>query len=169
MNLFSLSGEVENWVRRVTGWLALFGLVPLFLMLVITFIDTIGAKIFLKPVPGAPEIVAALQVLAITSAAAFLHVSGGHIGIAFFVERLARRTRTRLSIGIDLLVFILFVLLFWKCWDLGLSLRKAGEITSTAHLPLYPLALFMCFCFALVSLVQLAQIFVKVFKKGKTK
>jgi len=169
MTLNRLSGEVEFWVKKTTKWLALLGLVPFFLMLVITFLDTVGTKIFLKPVPGAPEIVAALQVLAITSAAAFLHVSGGHTGITFFVDRLGRRVRTGLSIGVDILVLVLFVLLFWKCRDLGLSLKKAGEITSTAHLPLYPLAFFMCFCFALVSLAQAAQIFIKLAKKEGTK
>lgn len=166
--LNNFSGEIEIWINRIMRWLSLAGVVPLFLMLFITFLDTIGTKIFLKPVTGAPEIVAALQVLAITCAAGFLHISGGHTGITFFVERLGRKSKMGLSIGVDILVLVLFFLLFWKCWDLGVSLQKAGEITSTAQIPLYPLAFFMCFCFALVSLAQVAQTFVKLAKKGES-
>ncbi|MGD8562127.1 MAG: TRAP transporter small permease [Desulfarculaceae bacterium] len=155
-------------IRRLSKWLCIFGQLPLFLMLAITALDVIGAKLFSLPVPGGPEVVASLQVLAIASAAGYLQMRGGHTRIDFFVDKLPSGLKAGVAVFIQFLVLILFAALCRECFLLGDSLKEAGEITSTAHIPLYPLAYFMSFCFLVVSLAALADLLMETARRGQS-
>jgi len=153
-----------NPIYRQTRWLtrklAYLGMASFFLMLAITTIDSIGAKLFSRPIPGGPEVVAVLQVLAIASAAGFLQVLGGHTKIDFFVDRLPARPRSLVAVFIQLLILLLFLGLCRESFLLGESLRQAGEVSSSARIPLYLPAYYMGFCFLVVNLALTAELLV---------
>lgn len=158
MTFQEFSEVMNRRTRRLTHWLAVFGMAPLFLMLAITTVDVIGAKLFSRPVPGGPEVVAVLQVLAITSAAGFLQVLGGHTKIDFFVDRLPARLQAGVAVFIQFLILLLFLALCRESFLLGESLRLAGEVSSSAYIPLCIPAYFMGFCFIVVNLTLVAEL-----------
>ncbi|HAA34865.1 MAG TPA: hypothetical protein DCD97_06090, partial [Firmicutes bacterium] len=54
--------------------------------------------------------------------------------------------------------FFLFIVLSWQSFTYGLSLKKAGEISSSAHIPFYPFAFVISLCAAIASLYFLNEI-----------
>lgn len=167
MEISSSFNRFEDFVGRLSRWLALMGLIPFFLMLALTFIDVVGAKIFSIPVPGAPEIISLMQVLAASSAIAFLQFSEGHTQIDFFVSKLGKPQQALVNCVISFLLLILFALLSWESFMHGRSLQVAGEISSTARWPLYPFAYFLSFGCLLVCLVALSQ-YLRWFIRGRS-
>jgi len=80
----------EKFNRLLSSWFEWIGLAGLLVVMFITCIDIIGAKIFLHPVFGALDIVMLAQLVAISFAAAFALILGRHVRVEFFVTRLPR-------------------------------------------------------------------------------
>lgn len=118
----------------------------------------VGAKIFLRPLRGATELVGFAQTVAIATAMAVGLFTGRHITIEFFVSRLPKRVQVTSNRLVSVLGFAFFVLLAWQSYLYGGSLKRAGEISSTAHIPLYPFAYVVAFSAAVASLFFLAEL-----------
>jgi len=109
-------------------------------MMFITCIDVVGAKVFLKPVFGAIDIVVLAQIVAISFAAAFSLLLGRHVQVEFFVPRLPRRAQAVTDSIVFLLGLILFILIIWRLCVYGYSLHTGGEVSATARIPMAPFA-----------------------------
>ena len=109
-------------------------------MMFITCIDVVGAKVFLKPVFGAIDIVVLAQIVAISFAAAFSLLLGRHVQVEFFVPRLPRRAQAVTDSIVFLLGLILFILIIWRLCVYGYSLQTGGEVSATARIPMAPFA-----------------------------
>jgi hypothetical protein len=83
------------------------------------------------------------------------------------VERFGKRTRVIKKIVVSFISLVLWVLLTWTSFMRGQTLQAAGEVTSNVRIPLHYLAYLMAFCFAIVSLVLLFQVFVSLDKLAK--
>jgi TRAP-type C4-dicarboxylate transport system permease small subunit len=140
---------------RIIEWVGVIGIL---LMFFVNLIDVIGAKVFLKPLPGATEVISFSQILAIAPAIAFTLILGRHIRVEFIIDRFPKHIRATLTGISSFLSFILFVFIIWQSYLYGVSLQKAGEIGSTSHLPFYPFAFFIAFCSIPVSLVFLMEV-----------
>ena len=132
--------KLEEFNRSLSGWLEWIGLAGLLIMMFITCIDVIGAKVFLKPVFGAIDIVVLSQVVAISFAAAFSLLLGRHVQVEFFVPRLPRRAQAVTDSIVFLLGLILFILIIWRLCVYGYSLHTGGEVSATARIPMAPFA-----------------------------
>jgi TRAP-type C4-dicarboxylate transport system permease small subunit len=133
-------GKLEAFNRSLSGWFEWIGLAGLLIMMFITCIDVIGAKVFLKPVFGSIDIVMVSQLVAISFGAAFSLLLGRHVTVEFFVPRLPRRAQAVTDSIVFLLGLILFILIIWRLCVYGYSLQTGGEVTATARIPLAPLA-----------------------------
>jgi TRAP-type C4-dicarboxylate transport system permease small subunit len=132
--------KLEEFNRSLSGWLEWIGLAGLLIMMFITCIDVIGAKVFLKPVFGAIDIVVLGQIVAISFAAAFSLLLGRHVQVEFFVPRLPRRAQAVTDSIVFLLGLILFILIIWRLCVYGYSLHTGGEVSATARIPMAPFA-----------------------------
>jgi TRAP-type C4-dicarboxylate transport system permease small subunit len=132
--------KLEEFNRSLSGWLEWIGLAGLLIMMFITCIDVIGAKVFLKPVFGAIDIVVLGQIVAISFAAAFSLLLGRHVQVEFFVPRLPRRAQAVTDSIVFLLGLILFILIIWRLCVYGYSLQTGGEVSATARIPMAPFA-----------------------------
>lgn len=144
----------EN-IAKLVGWIGVAGVVC---MLLIVVIDVIGAKIFLKPLRGATELVGFAQIVAISCTIAVSLFLKRHISIEFFIGRLSGRVQKWIDAFISTIGLFLFVVLSWQSYTYGLSLKKAGEISSTAYIPFYPFAFVIAFCAAAASLYFLDEL-----------
>ncbi len=148
---------LDNFTTKLSIYLEWLGVIGILLMFFVNFIDVVGAKLFLWPLPGATEIIGFSQIVAIAPAIAFTLIVGRHIRVEFIIMRLPKRIRATISAISSLLSFSIFVLLLWQSILYGDSLKKSGEIGSTSHIPFYPFAYLIAFASIPVCLAFLVE------------
>ncbi|MBW1721223.1 MAG: TRAP transporter small permease [Deltaproteobacteria bacterium] len=129
--------QVEKFTRRLSTVLEWVGLVAVMFMVLITCADVLGAKIFLRPVFGAIDLVMLAQLVAISFAASATLLVGKHVQVEFFVMMFPARLKAIVDAFIQLLGFSLFVVIVWRLTVYGYHLQISGEVSSTARIPLY--------------------------------
>ena len=132
--------KFENFNRRLSDWLEWIGLAALLLIMVITCIDVVGAKVFRWRLLGAIDIVQLSQIVAISFSASMALIFGRHIQVEFFYNILPRRAQAVFDSVVPLLGLGLFIVIVWRLCVLGYSFQTTGEYTATAYIPLYPFA-----------------------------
>ncbi len=151
--------KFEKNNSRISRWFEWIGLIGLLVMMFITCIDVIGAKLFLKPVLGAIDIVMLAQLVAISFVVASALILGRHIQVEFFVILLPRRARAVIESIIHLLGLGLFILIVWRLCVYGFDLQTGKEESATARIPLFPFAYGVAFAGIPVCLVFLQRFF----------
>ena len=152
-----MPSKFENFNRRLSGWFEGIGLAAMLVMMAITCIDVIGAKIFKSPMLGALDVVQLCQIVAIAFAASMTLIVGRHIRVEFFFDLLPRRVQVVINFLVLLIVLGLFILIIWQVCLLGYSFQTSGEYSPTAYIPLYPFAYAValaCIPFCLVLLTE---------------
>ena len=132
--------KFEKFNRRLSYWFEWVGAAGLLLVMLVTNIDVIGAKLFLWPLRGTIDMVMLFQLVAIAFACAVTLIVGRHVRVEFLVTRLPRRAQAITTSIVSLLGLGLFILIIWRLCVLGYSFQTGGETTATAHIPLYPFA-----------------------------
>jgi TRAP-type C4-dicarboxylate transport system permease small subunit len=157
--------KFEKWVNQLDEGTTSFsrslewvGVIGILLMFLVNFIDVIGAKFFLWPLPGSVELISFSQIVAVAPAIAFALILGRHIRVEFIIDRFPKRVRAAISSISSFLSMILFVLILWQSYLYGLSLRESGEIGSTSYIPFYPFAYLIAFCCIPVCLAFLIEV-----------
>lgn len=116
------------------------GINALFLIMVVTFFDVLGSKLFRLPIFGAFDIVMLAQIVATAFAAGSTLVAGRHIRVELFLHHLPRSLRMTIICVGHILSFGLFVVISWNLFRYGYSLQETGEISPTANIALFPFA-----------------------------
>jgi TRAP-type C4-dicarboxylate transport system permease small subunit len=164
----TMVAKFERYLQLFSGGLNRIGMAGLFLMAMVTIVDVIGSKIFSRPLFGSDEILGASQVIAISSAFAFTQILHGHTEVDFFANRMGRAMESFIRVFAPFAGLVLFIILSWNLYSYGASLRAAGEVTSSARLPLYPFVFYMAFCFTMTSFVLLTEFIHALLKTGRT-
>ena len=162
----SVLGKFDRFNRRLSGWCEWLGLAGMLLMMVITCIDVVGAKVFKSPLLGAIDIVMLSQIVVIAFAASMALILGRHIRVEFFIKLLPRRAQAVINSIVLLLVLGLFIVIIWRLSVLGHTFQTSGEYSPTAYIPLYPFAYGIALASIPVCLVFLLE-FLKSLKKIK--
>lgn len=133
-------GKFEKFNHRLSGWFEWLGVAGLLLMMAVTCIDVFMAKLLLRPIFGAIDVVVLSQIVAIAFACAATLIVGRHVKVEFFVTRLPRRVQAVIDSIITFLTLALFFLIVWRLCVFGYSFQTWGEYTATAQIPLHPFA-----------------------------
>ena len=149
--------KFEKFNRRLSGWFEWVGAAGLLLVMLVTNIDVIGAKLFLSPLRGTIDMVMLFQLVAIAFAGAITLIIGRHVRVEFFVTRLPRRAQAIIESIVSLIGLGLFILIIWRLSVLGYSFQSGGETTATAHIPVYPFAYLAALASITVCLVLLHE------------
>ena len=128
----------NNRLSFLVEWIGLAGII---LMMLITCIDVIGAKVFLLPVPGSIDIIMISQLMAISFALAGSLILGRHVEVEFFVPLLPKSLQDIINCIIQLLGLFLFVMICWRLFDYSYSMYSGNEVSPTLRIPMYP---FVC-------------------------
>jgi TRAP-type C4-dicarboxylate transport system permease small subunit len=164
----TLLSTVEKVNRSVITWIEAVGVIGLLTMMVITCLDVLGSKLFLRPVFGSIDIVMLAQIVAVSFGAASALILGRHIQVEFFVVFLPKRAQAAVDVLVNALGLLLFVLVVWRLTVYGLYMQTGGEVSPTARIPLYPFAYgiaFACIPVCMVFLVELVSSVVRMTKK----
>ncbi len=157
-------GKFEKFNRRLSDWFEWIGLVGLLLVMAITCIDVVGAKVFKWPLLGALDIVMLSQIVAIAFAASMALILGRHIRVEFLFNLLPRRAQAVINSFVLLLGLGLFSVIIWRLCVLGYSFQTSGEYSATVYIPYYPFA----YGIALAS-IPVCLVFLLEFLKSLTK
>lgn len=160
--------KFDNFCRRISDWFEWVGVAALLVMMSITSIDVVGAKVFGRPVYGAIDIVMLSQLVAMSFAIAAALILGRHIQVEFFFVMLPKRVQAVVDSIINLFGLLLFVLIIWRLCVLGYSYQTGGEWTATARIPLYPFAYSAAIAsipVCLIFILQFLQAMAKVVKR----
>jgi TRAP-type C4-dicarboxylate transport system permease small subunit len=150
--------RLDRFNDRLSSYMEAVALVGFLLMMVVTCIDVIGAKVFLHPLFGSIDIVELSQLVAISFAAASALILGNHVQVEFFMVMLPKRLRALADCIVHLLGFLLFALIVWRLFLYGYSLQAGGEVSSTLRIPLNGFAYGFAFASVPVCLVLLTEV-----------
>lgn len=157
--------KFEKFNHRLSDWFEWIGLAGMLLMMAITCIDVVGAKVFHWRLFGAIDIVMLSQIVAIAFAASMALILGRHIQVEFFFKILPTRAQAVIDSIVLLLGLGLFILIIWRLCVLGYSFQTSGEHSATAYIPYYPFAYGIALASIPVCLILLLD-FLKSLKKG---
>jgi TRAP-type C4-dicarboxylate transport system permease small subunit len=163
-----LLSTVDKVNRSFITWIEAVGVIGLLTMMVITCLDVLGSKLFLRPVFGSIDIVMLAQIVAVSFGTASALILGRHIQVEFFVILFPKRAQAAVDVFVNVLGLFLFVLILWRLTVYGLYMQTGREVSPTARIPLYPFAYgiaFACIPVCAVFLVELANAVVKVIKR----
>jgi len=150
-------GKFEKFNRRLSDWFEWIGLAGMLLMMAITCIDVVGAKVFKSPLLGAIDIVVLSQIVAISFAASMALILGRHIRVEIFFNLLPRRAQAVINSIVLFIGLGLFIVIIWRLCVLGYSFQTSGEYSATAYIPLYPFTYGIAFASIPVCLVLLLE------------
>lgn len=148
----------RRFAEGLAGWMEWLGIFGMLFILAVTVVDVVGAKLFLHPLKAATELVGFAQIVAIGSALASCLFVGRHIVVEFFLLWLPKAVRPVVVGFASVLGLAFFALLAWQSYLYGLSLSRAGEISSTARIPLYPFAYLLAIFSVAAALFFLGEI-----------
>ena len=165
MTLLSAVGEAN---RSFITWIEGIGVIGLLTMMVITCLDVLGSKLFLRPVFGSIDIVVFAQIVAVAFGAASALILGRHVQVEFFVLLLPGRAQAAVDVIINALGLFLFVLIVWRLAVYGHYMQTGREVSATARIPLYPFAYgiaFACIPVCVVFILEMVNSVVRMTRK----
>lgn len=139
--------------ETIGRWTTSAGLAAVVFMIVLTGADVVGTKSMRLPVPGALDMMALAQLVAITLAAGMTLVERRHVSVEFFVQLLPKRLQLLIECAVELLSLALFLLLVWRLFQLGYFQQTGNETTPTIRIPLAPFAYLAALALVPVCLV----------------
>ena len=148
----------------MSSWFEWLGIAAMLLMMAITCIDVVGAKLFRWRLLGALDMVMLTQIVAIAFAAGMTQILGRHIQVEFFFKLLPEPVQRIIDSFVHFLGLGLFGLIIWRLCVLGYSFQTSGEYSATIHIPYYPFT----YGIALAS-IPVFLLFLQAFLKSLTK
>lgn len=125
-------------------------------MMLLTFLDVSGRKLFTAPIYGAYEITEFMMGTLIFSALPLVTARENHVSIDVFDPFVPRAVATWQRAAVNLLSSVVLAFLAGRLWIVGESNLRTNEVTMTLHIPHGPFAL----AFALLSALAAVAAFV---------
>ena len=137
--------RLEKFNNTISIWFERIAIIGVLGMIAGTLVDVVSAKLFHRPLPAGTEVVYLAQVVAMAGALAFSKIDGRHVRIEL-IDKLRQPALGIIHALVALLGLVLFILITWKSFDYGQSLRLNHEVTATAKITLYPFAYWFALC-----------------------
>ena len=151
-----MDGLLQMVLRLSRGANILAG-ATLTLLMGITVTDVI-LRSFRMPIPGTFELVAFLGAIVIGFSIPFTSWVRGHIYVDFFILKLPGRARNGVHLVTRCMGLVLFLLIGWNLFKVGVDLFRSGEVSPTLQIPFYPIVYGVGAACLLQSLVLLCDI-----------
>ena len=132
--------KFEKFNRKLSQGAEWIGFFAIFLIVVITCVDVVGAKVFRTPIFGALDFVMLAQLIAVSFAVAIALIMGKHVQVEFFVMLLPKRLQSGIDCIVNFLSMVLFIVIVWQLFAYGYGMQIGGEESMTARVPLAPFA-----------------------------
>jgi TRAP-type C4-dicarboxylate transport system permease small subunit len=151
-------------IRRINIWMNTVAEAVLFIMMMLTVVDVI-LRIFGKPLVGTYELVAVAGAIVIGFAVPQTSWERGHVYVDFLLENRSEAVKNAFFICTRIVGIVLWGFLSYNLLRKGLHLYKTGEVSLTLHIPYYPAAYSLAFCF-LIQCFSLVTDICRIFTKS---
>ncbi len=151
--------------KKLSGWMNGLAGITLFLMMMLTVTDVV-LRAFGKSIIGTYELVAIAGAIVVGFAVAQTSWDKAHIFVDFLLEHRSTAVRNTVNICTRIVGIIIFALLSWRLFVKAYHLYVSGEVSMTLHIPYYPAAYGLAFCFLVESFILVTDI-LKIFVKEK--
>jgi len=131
--------------------------VALGFIILLTVADVV-LRYFKKPIIGTYEMVGLSGAIIIGFSLPFTSMMKGHVNVDFLTQKLPPKGRKIFSFVTKCLGIILFLIIGWNLFILGMDFQKVGEVTPTRHLPIYPVLYGVGVCCFFESFVLLVDV-----------
>jgi TRAP-type C4-dicarboxylate transport system permease small subunit len=145
-------GRLGAWAGRVLGTVSAM---VLFAMMVLTFVDVTGRKLFTRPVYGAYEITEFLMGMLIFCALPLVTAREGHVTIDVLDHLVPARFARWQRIAVNTISTAALAFVAWRLWALSASHMRTHEVTMTLHIPHGPFSRLFAVMAALAALASL--------------
>ncbi|HSH08303.1 MAG TPA: TRAP transporter small permease [Burkholderiales bacterium] len=125
-------GPLGVWAGWVLGTIVA---VDLAAMMVLTFFDVSGRKLFTSPIYGAYEITEFMMGVLIFCALPLVTAREGHVTIDIMDHFVPRGAMKGQRIVISLVSAAVLAVIAWRLWILSASHLETNEVTMTLHIP----------------------------------
>ena len=144
--------------KRLSSWMNTLAGIVLFLMMMLTVVDVV-LRIFGTALLGTYELVAVSGAIVVGFAVPQTSWGRGHVCVDFLVENRSQAVRNAVFIITRIMGICLFGLLSLYLFKKGIHLYRTGEVSLTLHIPYYPAAYGLAFCFFIECFVLITDIF----------
>lgn len=148
--------RISQWADRLSVWWEWIAVAGVIVMVAVTCLDVLGAKLFLLPVPGSTEIISLAQVATIAFSVAATQRHKGHISVEMFYSTMPPRIQSMTNVFTACLGLVLFIILIVEGIQLGNRYLEVGEVTATVQIPFYPFA--YAFSIALIPVAVMLSV-----------
>lgn len=129
--------------------------VLLFAMVVLTFVDVLGRRLFNTPVYGANDMTEHLMALIVFSGLPLLTAKRGHLSIDLLDGFLLKPSWRPWHKAVDLLIAAILALMAWQFAVAALEALAIDEISPALMIPRAAAYVFMSACSALAAVLAL--------------
>jgi len=129
-------------------------------MMLLTTTDVI-LRFFKMPLVGAYELVAFGGGIVVGFSIPYCSLKKGHILVDSFITGFSSKVRMIFHLITRLMGLILFAILAWNMYRMGMDMLHSGEVSLTLEMPFYPVLFgigFACLVQCLVLIVQMSQV-----------
>ncbi len=131
----------DRFNEKISGWMEWIGFAGIVVIILVTTIDVMGSKLFVKPLFGALDIVMLAQLIAATCTVTAALIAGRHVRVDFFLDIMPKRLRRVVDGIVYFLAFVLFAIIVWRL--ARLCLQSSNGWRSERHRPDRPLSLWL--------------------------
>jgi TRAP-type C4-dicarboxylate transport system permease small subunit len=152
-----MMARFEKLVNSSSKWLNVIAGCGMLYVFFISLADIIMNKVFKDPVNWAFDSIGLVAVIAIVCAIPQVQVNRGHIEIEFVEKRFGQSLRKINALFINILGIALWGVVAWRSFLYGQDIIRAGEVSMSVGMPIYPFIWIQGLCAVAVGLVLLLQ------------
>jgi TRAP-type C4-dicarboxylate transport system permease small subunit len=139
-------------VSRISESLSIVSGVAATFVMLLTVVDVLGRAVK-HPIVGSYEMIGLTGAIIIGFGMPFTTTSGSHVFMELLIDKLPRRVATAMNIVTRMLCLILFVVAGVNVFRFAGELARAGEVSPTLKIPVYPFTYVFGICCFLQCLV----------------
>jgi TRAP-type C4-dicarboxylate transport system permease small subunit len=144
--------------KRLSGGINGIAGAVLLIMMMLTVLDVVLRSLG-HAITGTYELVAMAGAVVVGFAVAQTSWDRAHIYVDFLIENRSEAVKKSFFVGTRVMAIAIFALLAWNLFLKAGHLHRSGEVSMTLHVPYYPVAYSLAFCFFVECLILVADIF----------
>jgi TRAP-type C4-dicarboxylate transport system permease small subunit len=146
-------------IKRIDYWMNSISEIVLVCMMLLTVTDVLFRILGASPIIGTYELVAVAGAIVIGFAVPRTSWDKGHVFVDILTENRSRTVKNTFFIITRIAGIIVMAFLAWNLLRKGIHLQKSGEVSMTLHVPNFPAAYALAFCFFVESITLITDIF----------
>ena len=158
--------RLKEVIQRMNRWVAGVGAWSLVFMMLLTAADVLGRDLLDCPVPGTVELSQYLLAVFILLGLAYTQQVKGHVNVSILISRLPVSGQLFLKLISSVLGLVLFGLLAWQGWVVGLAERTVSDLLRVPQFPFRILVAVAAFLVCLELLIDAGDALEKLVRRS---